>query len=79
MCLPSGKTFHLISWPWPSDLWPWRDLLSQNFNLGHNFSSVSDRASYFICVCILARLFIWYHVLDPLFFDLGVWLSFLKL
>jgi hypothetical protein len=21
MCIPSGRIFHLIPWPWPSDLW----------------------------------------------------------
>jgi hypothetical protein len=35
--------------------------------------------SYFTCVFFLARPFIWYHDLDPLIFDLGVWLSFRKL
>jgi hypothetical protein len=23
MCIPSGKTLHLILWPWPTDLWRW--------------------------------------------------------
>ena len=22
MCIPSSKTFHLIPWPWPTDIWP---------------------------------------------------------
>jgi hypothetical protein len=29
--------------------------------------------SYFTCVFLLARPFIWYHDLDPLIFDRGVW------
>jgi hypothetical protein len=26
MCIPSGKTFHLIPWPWLTDIWPLRKL-----------------------------------------------------
>jgi hypothetical protein len=29
--------------------------------------------SYFTCLFLLARPFIWYHDLDPLIFDLEVW------
>jgi hypothetical protein len=35
--------------------------------------------SYLACLFFLARPFIWYHALDPLTFDLGVWPSFRKL
>jgi hypothetical protein len=31
MCIPSGKTFHLMPWNWPTDIWP----LFENFNFGH--------------------------------------------
>jgi hypothetical protein len=60
-CIPSGKTFHLIQWPWPLTL---EFDLFKNFNFGHNSWLVGGGFSYFICVFLLARHFIWYHDLD---------------
>jgi hypothetical protein len=70
MCIPSGKTFHLIPWPWPSDLWHWSLTFPRTLAMVITFDWYMVGLSYFTCVFLLARRFIWYHDLDPLIFDL---------
>jgi hypothetical protein len=49
--------------------------VSKNFYFCYSFWLVVVvlGLSYFTCVFLLARSFIWNHDLDPLIFDLGVW------
>jgi hypothetical protein len=41
MCIPSGKTFHLIPWPWPTDIWPFRKFLTLVINTCKTFFECS--------------------------------------
>jgi hypothetical protein len=61
MCIPSGKTFHLIPWPRPSDLF---------INLGYNFWLVGGSAFIFHMCIPSGKTFHLIHDLDPLTFVL---------
>jgi hypothetical protein len=72
MCIPSGETFHLIPWPWPSDLGVWPILKNSNF--GHNFWLVGGRA--FILQCIPSGKT--FHLI-PWPWGTGIWPCFRKI
>ena len=67
MCIPYGKTFHMV--PYFLDLDIKFDLLWKNFNLGHNFQNRRDRAF----ILHITKPSTWYHNFWSCDLDLEVW------